>query len=79
MVLTLIQSDQCPVSKDLKMDTFGSSRSGKISSRYFVLGAKNKNLARQFGIGVLVVGFSQIGAVENMPRPSLPHIGLIIP
>ena len=36
-----------------------------ISSRYFVIGVKNKNQAGWSGIGVLVVGFSQIRAVKN--------------
>ena len=42
------------------MDTFGLSGLGKISSRYFVIGVKNKNLEGQSGIGMLVVRLSQI-------------------
>ena len=35
--------------------TAGSSGSGEISSRYFAIGTKNKNLSGRSGIGVLVV------------------------
>ena len=45
----------------------GSSGSGKISSRYFAIWAKNKNLVGRSGIRVLVVGFSQIGALKKHP------------
>ena len=44
------------------MDASGSF---KICSRYFAIGAKNKNLAGRSGIEVLVVGFSQIGALKK--------------
>ena len=50
------------------MDTSGS---GKISSRHFAIGAKNKNLAGRSGIGVLGVGFSQIRALEKHAQLSL--------
>ena len=44
------------------MDASGSV---KIYSRYFAIGAKNKNLAGRSRIGVLVVGFSRIGALKK--------------
>ena len=48
---------------ELKMDT---SRSGKITSRYFaMIKAKNKNLAERSGIRVFVVGFSRIRALQR--------------
>ena len=39
------------------------SGSGKISSSYFAIGAKNENLARWTRIGVLVFKFSWIGGI----------------
>ena len=38
---------------------------GKISSRYFATGVKNKNLAGRSGIEVLAVGFSRIGTLKK--------------
>ena len=55
----------------LKMDTFGSSQSGKISSKYFAIWAKNKSLVVQSGIGALVVGFIRIGAVKKSANKNL--------
>ena len=40
-----------------------SSKSGKISSCYFAIRAKNKNLGSE--IGTLVVGFSWIGTLKK--------------
>ena len=37
----------------------------EISSRCFAMGAKNKNLMWSIRDGVLVVGFSQIGALKK--------------
>ena len=53
----------------------GRFGSGEISSRYFAIGAKNTNLAGQSGIGVLVVGLSQIGALKHMSCLSLDRGG----
>ena len=39
---------------------------GKISSRYFATGVKNKNLAGRSGIEVLVVGLSQIRTLKKL-------------
>ena len=44
------------------MDPLGS---GKISSRYFAIKAKNKSLAGQSSIGVLAVCFSRIWALKK--------------
>ena len=42
----------------------GRFGSGNISSRYFAIGAKNKNLAGQSEIGVLIVETSKIRALK---------------
>ena len=56
---------RCLVTQHFKWIPPGRSGSGKISSRYFAIGAKNKNLAGQSVIGVLRVGFSQIRALKK--------------
>ena len=54
----------------------GSSGLRKISSRYFAFTAKNKNLAGRSRIGVLVMGFSRIGAVtKHAPLIFTGYIG----
>ena len=60
MVLALVWSCQCQVYWSFKWMPLGRSWLG-----YFAIGAKNKNLAGWSGIGVLVVGFSQIGALKS--------------
>ena len=60
MVLTPVRS--MSDTSGLQMNASGS---GKISARYFAIGAKTKSLAGWSGIGVLVVGFSQIGTLKK--------------
>ena len=59
---------------ELKMDTSGFVQVGKKFIKIFCNRAKNKNLAGQFGIGVLVIGFSRIRALKNMPGSSLVEV-----
>ena len=63
MVLTPVRS-MSGIS-GLQMDESSSIQVGKISSRYFAMGAKNNNLAGQSGIGVIVVRFSRIRALKK--------------
>ena len=49
----------------LKWLSSGRSGSGKILSRYLQPGRKHDNMAGRSGIGVLVTGFSRVGALKN--------------
>ena len=60
-----------PGTSGLKMDAFGSVQVEETYSRYFAIGAKDKHVAGQSGIGVLVVGFGRIGALK---KKHVPHI-----
>ena len=73
MVMTPVRSGQCQVYRDFKWTPPGRSKLEKISSNYFAIRTKNKNLAGWSGIGVLVVRFSWIGASKKKK----PHSSLV--